>query len=155
LMSIPDFGEEDTTLFAEEKKIISNMKKAILMVAGSAVQKYMMELAKEQEIIMNIADMMIQTYTAESVLLRTEKLVIIRGEAACAGQLDMMKVFFVEAIDSLQIAGKEAISAMSEGDEQRMMLVGLKRFTKITPYNSKEARRRIARQLCEANKYCF
>lgn len=155
MMSIPDFGEEDTTLFAAEKKLISNMKKAILMIAGSAVQKYMMELAKEQEIIMNIADMMIQAYTAESVLLRTEKLVNIKGEAACTGQLDMMKVFFVEAIDSLQIAGKEAISAMSEGDEQRMMLVGLKRFTKTTPFNSKEARRRIARQLCEANKYCF
>src|ERR1035438_1672895 len=101
LMSIPEFGEEDTTLFAPEKKIISNMKKAILMVAGSAVQKYMMDLAKEQEIIMNIADMLIQTYTAESVLLRTEKLVSIRGEAACASQLDMMKVFFVEAIDTL------------------------------------------------------
>src|SRR5665213_2359964 len=155
LMAIPDLGEEYTTLFAEEKKIISNMKKAILMVAGFAVEKYMMELAKEQEIITNLADMMIQIYTAESVLLRTEKLVSIKGEAACACQLDMMKIFFVEATDTLQIAGKEAISAMSEGDEQRMMLTGLKRFTKITPFNSKEARRRIARQLCEANKYCF
>ncbi len=78
LMSLPDMGEEDTTLFAAEKKIISNMKKAILMVAGSAVQKFMMDLAKEQEIIMNIADMIIQLYAAESVLLRTEKLVSIK-----------------------------------------------------------------------------
>jgi alkylation response protein AidB-like acyl-CoA dehydrogenase len=155
LMSIPDMGEEDTAPFASEKRIIANMKKAILMVAGSAVQKYMMALDKEQEIIMNIADMIIQAYAAESVLLRTEKLVGIKGEASCSIQLDMMRVFINEANDVISIAAKEAINSMSEGDELRMALTGIKRFTKVPPFNSKEARRRIAKQLCEAGKYCF
>ena len=169
LMSIPEMGEDDTALFADEKKIILNMKKAILLVAGSAVQKFMMDLAKEQEIIMNIADMMIQAYAAESVLLRTEKLTImkgsglqiptseaiIKGSEAVAGQIDMMRVFIHEANDVIQVAAKEALNAMAEGDELRMALIGVKRFTKVPAFNSKEARRRIAKQLCEAGKYCF
>ncbi len=155
LMAIPEMGEDDNSLFAAEKKAIMNMKKAILMVAGSAVQKYMLELSKEQEIIMNIADMMIETYAAESVMLRTEKLLNRRGEAACGAQLDMMRVFFAEAGNNLEMAGREAINSMAEGDEHRMMMLGLKRFTKSNPFNSKEARRRIAKQLSEAGKYPF
>jgi len=155
LMSIPDFGEEDDTLFAAEKKIISNLKKATLMVAGAAVQKLMMSLSKEQEILMNIADMASYVYVAESVLLRTEKLVNQRGAEACEGQLNMMRIYFVEAVDGSQKAGKEALWAFAEGDEQRMMLVGLKRFTKMEPFNVKDARQKVAQQLIAANKYCF
>ena len=155
LMSIPDFGEEDTTLFAAEKKIIQNLKKATLMVAGAAVQKLMMSLSKEQEILMNIADMASYVYVAESAMLRTEKLVSLRGEEACKGQLDMMRIYFVEAVDGLQKAGKEALWAFAEGDEQRMMLVGLRRFTKMEPFNVKQARQNVAVQIIEANKYCF
>jgi alkylation response protein AidB-like acyl-CoA dehydrogenase len=155
LMSIPDFGEEDTTLFAAEKKIIQNLKKATLMVAGAAVQKLMMSLSKEQEILMNIADMTSYIYVAESAMLRTQKLVHLRGEEACKGQLDMMRIYFVEAVDGLQKAGKEALWAFGEGDEQRMMLVGLRRFTKMEPFNVKQARQNVAQQIIEANKYCF
>lgn len=155
LMSIPDFGEEDTTLFAAEKKIIQNLKKATLMVAGAAVQKLMMSLSKEQEILMNIADMASYVYVAESALLRTEKLVNMRGEEACKSQLDMMRIYFVEAVDGLQKAGKEALWAFAEGDELRMMLVGLRRFTKMEPFNVKQARQNVALQIIEANKYCF
>eukprot|EP01136_Pigoraptor_vietnamica_P033797 Opistho-1_new@608 len=155
LMSIPDFGEEDTTLFAAEKKIIQNLKKATLMVAGAAVQKLMMSLSKEQEILMNIADMASYVYVAESAMLRTEKLVSLRGEEACKGQLDMMRIYFVEAVDGLQKAGKEALWAFAEGDEQRMMLVGLRRFTKMEPFNVKQARQNVAQQIIEANKYIF
>jgi alkylation response protein AidB-like acyl-CoA dehydrogenase len=155
LMSIPDFGEEDDTLFAAEKKIISNLKKATLMVAGAAVQKLMMSLSKEQEILMNIADMASYAYVAESVMLRTEKLVSQRGAEACEGQLNMMRIYFVEAVDGSQKAGKEALWAFAEGDEQRMMLVGLKRFTKMEPFNVKDARQKVAQQLIAANKYCF
>ncbi|MEE1945880.1 acyl-CoA dehydrogenase family protein [Pedobacter sp. KR3-3] len=155
LMSIPDFGEEDTTLFAAEKKIIQNLKKATLMVAGAAVQKLMMSLSKEQEILMNIADMASYVYVAESAMLRTEKLVSLRGEEACKGQLDMMRIYFVEAVDGVQKAGKEALWAFAEGDELRMMLVGLRRFTKMEPFNVKQARQNVALQLIEANKYCF
>jgi len=155
LMSIPDFGEEDDTLFAAEKKIIANLKKATLMVAGAAVQKLMMSLSKEQEILMNIADMASYVYVAESVMLRTEKLVSLRGAEVCTGQLNMMKIYFVEAVDSLNKAGKEALWAFAEGDEQRMMLVGLKRFTKMEAFNVKDARQQVAQQLIAANKYCF
>lgn len=155
LMSIPDFGEEDTTPFAAEKKIIQNLKKATLMVAGAAVQKLMMSLSKEQEILMNIADMASYVYVAESAMLRTEKLVSLRGEEACKGQLDMMRIYFVEAVDGVQKAGKEALWAFAEGDELRMMLVGLRRFTKMEPFNVKQARQNVALQMIEANKYCF
>jgi len=155
LMSIPDFGEEDDTLFAAEKKIIKNLKKATLMVAGAAVQKLMMSLSKEQEILMNIADMASYVYVAESVLLRTEKLVDLKGAEACEGQLNMMRIYMVEAVDASQKAGKEALWAFAEGDEERMMLVGLKRFTKMEPFNVKVARQQVAQQLIAANKYCF
>jgi len=155
LMSIPDFGEEDDTLFAAEKKVLSNLKKATLMVAGAAVQKLMMTLSKEQEILMNIADMASYVYVLESALLRTEKLVHIRGEEACAGQLDLLRIYMVEAVDGIAKAGKEALWAFAEGDELRMMQVGLRRFTKVEPFNVKDARQRVAQQLIEANKYIF
>jgi len=155
LMSIPDFGEADDTLFAAEKKIIQNLKKATLMVAGAAVQKLMMSLSKEQEILMNIADMASYVYIAESAMLRTEKLVSLRGEEACKGQLDMMRIYFVEAVDGVAKAGKEALWAFGEGDELRMMLVGLRRFTKMEPFNVKQARQNVAQQIIAANKYIF
>ncbi len=155
LMSIPDFGEEDDTLFAAEKKIIKNLKKATLMVAGAAVQKLMMSLSKEQEILMNIADMASYVYVAESVLLRTEKLVSLRGEEACEGQLNLMRIYFVEAVDGIQKAGKEALWAFAEGDELRMMMVGLRRFTKMEAFNVKNARQAVAQELIAANKYCY
>eukprot|EP01133_Synstelium_polycarpum_P004872 gene4872-5661_t len=155
LMSIPDFGEEDDTLFAAEKKILKNLKKATLMVAGAAVQKLMMSLSKEQEILMNIADMASYVYVAESAMLRTEKLVSQKGEQACEGQLNLMRIYFVEAVDALQKAGKEALWAFAEGDELRMMMVGLRRFTKMEPFNVKELRQKVAQELIAANKYCY
>jgi alkylation response protein AidB-like acyl-CoA dehydrogenase len=155
LMSIPDFGAPDTTLFATEKKYLQNFKKAVLMVAGSAAQKLMMNLAKEQEILMNIADMLIEVYIAESLLLRVEKLVSMKGEAATQAQLSMLKVYFYDAADKINKSGKDALNSFAEGDELRMMLMGLKRFTKVEAINCKEERRKIAAQLIEANKYCF
>jgi hypothetical protein len=154
-MEIPDFADESTELFAAEHKYVKNFKKTILMVAGAAVQKLMMQLSKEQEILMNIADMAIQAYAAESVLLRVQKLVSIKGEAACQGQIDMMRVLFYDTADQLWMIGKNAINSFAEGDEQRMMTMGLKRWTKTEPVNTKECRQRIAQQLIEANRYCF
>jgi alkylation response protein AidB-like acyl-CoA dehydrogenase len=155
LMGIPDMSEPDDTLFAYEKQLIVNYKKSILMVAGAAVQKLMTTLSKEQEIIMNIADMAIETYVAESVLLRVEKLVGMRGEAACEAQLAMMRVYLNDACDKIGIYGKEALNSFAEGDELRMMLMGLKRFTKQQPFNPKAARQVVAEKLIAANKYCF
>ncbi|MFT3826006.1 MAG: acyl-CoA dehydrogenase family protein [Chitinophagaceae bacterium] len=153
LMSIPDFGSGDEEAFAKEKKLISNFKKAILMTAGAAVQKLMMKIESEQEVLMNIADMAIDTYHAESALLRTMKLVDKRGEAACQFELDVTRSYLYDAADAINKAGKDAINAFADGDEQRMMLLGLKRFTKADPFNSKEAKRRIAAKLIGENKY--
>ncbi len=155
LMSIPEFGNDDETLFAKERKTILNMKKSILMVAGAAVQKLMMKLNDEQEILMNIADMSIETFEAESALLRIIKMVDKQGEAASQIQIDMMRCYLNDAVDKVNKAGKEAINAFAGGDEQRMMLLGLKRFTKTEPFNSKDARRRIADKLIAENKYSW
>jgi alkylation response protein AidB-like acyl-CoA dehydrogenase len=155
LMSIPDFGDDDNSPFGEAKKAVANLKKAILLVAGFAVQKYMMELAKEQEIIMNISDMIIETYASESVLLRVQKLSESIGEKEASVYMDMMQTWIYDSADRINIAGKNGINAMSDGDEQRMLLMGLKRFTKVKPYNSKESRRRIATVMIDANKYPF
>jgi alkylation response protein AidB-like acyl-CoA dehydrogenase len=153
LMSIPEFGSGDDTPFAKELKTIANMKKAILMTAGAAVQKLMMALSNEQEILMNIADMAIVTYVSESILLRVMKLADKQGEAAAGLQIDMMRCYLNDAVDVVNKAGKEAINAFAGGDEQRMMLLGIKRFTKVEPFNSKDARRRIADAMIAAGKY--
>jgi hypothetical protein len=155
LMSIPDFGNEDEGAFAKEKKIILNMKKAILMAAGGAVQKLMMKIDTEQEILMNIADMAIETFISESALLRVIKLTELRGEEAVALQIDMVRTYLTDAADRVNKSGKDAINGFAEGDEQRMMLLGLKRFTKTEAFNTKEARRRIAAKLIADNKYSF
>jgi alkylation response protein AidB-like acyl-CoA dehydrogenase len=155
LMAIPSFGESDDAPFAAEKKIIANLKKAVLMVAGTAVQKYMNSLAKEQEVLMNIADMAIKTYVAESTLLRVEKEIATKGEEAMSRELDMARVYLYDAVDLVEKAGKDAIASMAEGDEQRLLAMGLKRFTKAELFNSKEARRRIAAGLIEANEYVY
>lgn len=153
LMSIPDFGGGDDSPFAKEKKAIQNFKKAILMTAGAAAQKLMMKLEHEQEVLMNIADMTIQTFVAESALLRAWKLSDQRGEAGAAFELDMMRTFLYDTADSINKSGKDAINAFADGDEQRMMLLGLKRFTKVDPFDSKSARRRIADKLTGDGKY--
>ena len=155
LMAIPDFGEQDNSLFAAEKRAIAGFKKAVLMVAGAAVQKLMMTLAKEQEILMNIADMLIELYVVESTLLRVEKLHATHGEEAAALKLDMARVYLYDSADRIHVAGKNAINAFTEGDEQRMMLMGLRRFTKVAPLNTKELRQRIAIKLIEDNHYSF
>ncbi len=155
LVGIPEFSEPDTSLFAAEKLLVANFKKAILLTAGSAVQKLMATLSKEQEVIMNIADMAIETYVAESTLLRVEKLVSMRGEEACKGQLNMMRSYLNSACDRIWVSGKEALNSFGEGDELKMMLIGLKRFTKQDPFNAKQARQEVAQILIAENKYCF
>jgi alkylation response protein AidB-like acyl-CoA dehydrogenase len=155
LMSIPDFGSEDDVPFAKERKLIANLKKAILLAAGAAVQKLMMKIENEQEVLMNIADMAIVTFNAESVLLRVMKMTDKQGEAASQYHLDIMRTYLYDAADAVNKSGKDAINAFAEGDEQRMILMGLKRFTKAEPFNSKDARRKIADKMIGAGKYCF
>ena len=153
LMSIPDFGEGDDMPFAAEKKLIANFKKAILMTAGAAIQKFMMAIEKEQEVLMNIADMALETYNAESALLRLMKLAEQRGEAATTYEANITRTYLYDAADRIHKYGKDAINSFAGGDEQRFMLLGLKRFTKAQPFNTKDARRMIAAKLLGENKY--
>ncbi len=155
LMAIPDFGSEEEGMFAAEEKAVANAKKAILMVAGAAVQKLMMQLEKEQEILMNVADMLIDVFQSESLLLRVKKLSLTKSESELSVYSDILKTFMTDAMDRINKNGKTAINAFAEGDEQRMMLLGLKRFTKYTLFNTKEARRRIAKMMIENNGYCW
>jgi alkylation response protein AidB-like acyl-CoA dehydrogenase/DNA-binding phage protein len=154
LTAIPEFGAaDDEAFFAKEKKAIKNMKKAGLMIAGAAVQKFMTNLKDEQEILMHLADMLIECYVAESTLLRVEKIVGMKGESKSATQVDLARIYLYRAMEKAAVAGRESIYAFAGGDEQRMMLMGLKRFTKMEPFNLKEARRRVADKLLTANDY--
>jgi alkylation response protein AidB-like acyl-CoA dehydrogenase len=153
LMSIPEFGDQDDAPFAKEHQAIDNFKKCILMVAGAAVQKLMMTLSKEQEILMNIADMSIITYHAESALLRLEKLSKTKSEVELAVQTAIVKTYIYDAADAINKAGKDALNSFADGDELRMMHIGLKRFTKVDPFNTKEARRTICAQLVADDGY--
>ncbi len=155
LLQIPDTSGGSDGLLSAEKKYIADFKKAVLLVAGAAVQKLMTQLAKEQEVLMNIADMLIDLYVSESMQLRVEKLISMRGEAACAVHMDMLRTFLNDASDRLHMAGKDAINSFADGDEQRMLLMGLKRYTKVAPLNVKESRRNVAAMLISENKYCF
>jgi hypothetical protein len=153
LVSIPDSGSGEEGPYAAEKKLIVQFKKAILLTAGAAVQKLMMKLESEQEILMHIADMAMITFHAESALLRVMKLAASKGQEAVAYEMDIVHTFLYDAADKIEKHGKDAINAFAEGDEQRMMLLGLKRFSKTNPFNSKEAKRRIADKLIAIGKY--
>jgi len=155
LMSIPDFGDAPTNDIERAHKYLEGFKKSVLLVAGAAVQKLAMTLAKEQEILIATSDMIIQTYIAESMLLRIEKLANKNGMESVALNLEMLKVFFYEAAEVIHSQGKEAIMSFAEGDELKMMLIGLKRFTKIDPFNIKDSRQAIAQKVIAENKYCF
>jgi alkylation response protein AidB-like acyl-CoA dehydrogenase len=155
LLGIPDFGSESEERFSAEYKLIENFKKAVLMVAGAGAQKLMMELNKEQEVLMNIADMAIDTYAAESILLRVHKRILRDGEKGQEVFVAMAQVFLHDAADRIHKSAKEALLAFGEGDELRMMLMGAKRFTKTSNLNIKDLRRLVAEANIEANKYAF
>ena len=156
LTSIPDFSQEvEEGIFVKEKKLLANFKKIGLMIAGAAVQKYMQKLGDEQEILMNLADMLVEGYAAESTILRVEKLMKLRGEENCQIQKEMAMIYLYRALDKISNAGREAIYSFAEGDEMRMMLLGLKRFTKAEPYNLKNSRRKVADYLLKENKYAL
>ena len=157
LMGIPSFEAPDfSELFAEEKDIVARIKKVFLMIAGSAVQKYGPELEKHQQLMMAASDILIEVYLAESTILRTEKNVKRTSEEAQATQIAMSKLYLYDAIDIVINKGKEAIVSFTEGDEQRMMLMGLKRFTKYTNYpNVVALRTQIADKVAADNGYTF
>lgn len=155
LMSIPEIKEPSNSPLGDEQNMLDGFKKTILMVAGSAVQKLMQTLAKEQEVLMNIADVAIWTYLAESVYLRVQKKIDSQGEASCEHDIAIAKTYFYDTADKIAKAAKDAIQSFAEGDEARMMLMGLKRFTKTQAFNPKAARQTIAQKLIADGKYDF
>jgi len=157
LIGIPDFNSPDySELFAEEKELITNLKKSFLMVAGGAVQKYGPDLDAHQQLLMAAADMLIEIYMAESTILRTEKLAKKEGEEKVKEQIAMAKLYLYKAVDIIVQKGKESVISFAEGDEQRMMLMGLRRYTKYTNMpNIVGLKEIITSKLVEENEYCF
>lgn len=156
LTSVPSFETVDTSeLFAAEKEVIKKLKKVFLMVGGKAAMALQDKIESEQEIMMNLADVMIEIYAAESAILRTEKLVSLKGEEACKNQIAMAQVYLSTAVDKINAAAKEAIGSFTKGDEQKVMLMGLKRFTKMGLVDTRTLRREIADYMIAKGKYPF
>lgn len=155
LLSIPEFGNEEETLFSKEKTALLNAKKAVLMVAGAAVQQYKDKLDQEQEIMMAIADMMLEIFAAESGILRAEKIVEKQGEEKSSFAIEIAKTYLSDAIEKINISGKHALAAFASGDALTMMTMGLKRFTKYPMRNNIASRRLLSEQMVKEGKYCF
>ncbi len=151
---MPGFDDDEQVLAAEQK-LTQNAKKVALMTLGTAAQKYMMKLADQQEILMGIADIIMDTYAMESAILRAQKLAASEGEEAAARYIDITRVFCNDAVERIEARAKNTLAAMSEGDELRTLLAALRRFTKLTPMNTVTARQRIADVVIEANKYVY
>lgn len=150
LMGIPSFEVPDYSEFmSEEKAIIANLKKVFLMVSGAALQKYMMEIEKQQHLLINASEILNQIYMAESAILRVEKHFGPDSVEAAMAQLNLYK-----AVEAVITSAKEGIISFAEGDEQRMMLSGLRRFTKYTNQpNVIALTEKIAKHFVEKNSY--
>lgn len=155
LMSIPDFGSVTTDYYELKHKAIANFKKSILMVAGAALQKFTDKIQNEQEILMNVSDMLMYTYAAESMMLRVEKLNGMYDDEKIKLYKNILDVFMYDTASRINKIGVDAVNSFADGDERQAMLMGMKRFTKIDPVNVKDARRMIADKLIEDNRYNF
>ena len=155
ILSIPTYNNPSDDIFSEEKMVLKNFKKAILLIAGSVTEKLGNRIYEEQEIMMNISEMIIDTYMLESALLKTEKLVYKEGEKRHKEKIAICINYLHNTADKINKNAKEAIYAMTNGDEQTILLLALKRFTKVKAVNLKEQRRIIAKKVIEENKYCY
>jgi len=147
--------DDDDSLLAAEQKLTANAKKVALMTLGTAAQKYMMKLGDQQEILMGIADIIMDTYAMETAILRARKLAASEGEKAAERYLDMTRVFCNDAVERIEAKAKNTLAGMSEGDELRTLLAALRRFTKLQPMNTIAARQRIADDLIAANRWIY
>ncbi len=156
LTGVPSFEAPDLSApLAKEKEVIKNLKKAVLMASGKAAEKFGPKLDHEQEVLMSLADMLIEVYAAESTILRTEKLMSTYGEEGSTLYQNMAKLYLYEAVTKIKNAGDEAVACFAEGDELRVMLMGMKRFTKMDPVNTKELRQAIADVMIKENKFPY
>jgi len=147
--------DDDDALLAAEQRLAKNAKKVGLMTLGTAAQKYMLALGDQQEILIGIADVIMDAYAMESAILRAQKLAASQGEAAAARYIDMTRVFCNDAVERIEARAKNTLAGMAEGDELRTLLAALRRFTKLTPMNTIAARQRIADEMIEANRYVY
>lgn len=156
LTSIPSFESPDMSVpLAAEKQVVRNLKKAVLMAAGKAAETFGPNLDNEQEVLMSLADMLIEVYVAESTILRTEKLISLYGEEGAKVYMDMCRLYLVEAVQKVKNHGDEAVACFASSDELKVMLMGMKRFTKMEPYNTKELRRSIASVMIENDGFPY
>ncbi|MDQ3472983.1 MAG: acyl-CoA dehydrogenase family protein [Acidobacteriota bacterium] len=147
--------DDDEQVLAAEYKLAANAKKVALMTLGTAAQKYMMKLGDQQEVLMGIADIIIDTYAMECAILRAQKMVAAQGEAAAERYIDITRVFCNDAVERIEAHARNTLAAMAEGDELRTLLAALRRFTKLTPMNTVIARQRIANVMIDANRFAY
>ncbi len=155
LLSFPSMEDEEDGILAEEQKQVRNAKKVVLMVAGAAAQKYMQNISEQQELLMGIADIIMEVYAMESTLLRTQKFIQANSEQKADLRIEATRAFISDAMDRIEVTARPLLAALVEGDMLRTQLAALKRFTRHTPYNSIQARQRIAAAMSETGKYIF
>jgi alkylation response protein AidB-like acyl-CoA dehydrogenase len=153
VLSGPSMGEELEGALAEERKLVGQAKKLGLFAAGAATQKYMQTIQDQQEIMGAIADMAIEAYAMESAVVRTQKIVEAKGEAAAAIPVAMTRVYLSQAFEKVESAAKKVITAVAEGDMLRTQLAILRRLAKYEPFNTIELRQQIAQTMIERGKY--
>ena len=148
LMAIPDFNTRPSAeLLEEEFAKVQRLKKAFLLVSGAAARQLMTRLEEEQEILMYLADMMMEIYAAESSLLRAKKLILQKGEEHCTKEITATQLIVFEAVEKCSYAGRQALQSFATGDDLRLMLLGLKRFCKQDPLNTTALRRKLVELL--------
>jgi len=153
VLSGPSMGEEIEGPLAEERKLVANAKKLGLFVSGAATQKYMATIQDQQEVMGAIADMTIEIYAMESAVLRAQKLVESKGEAAAAMAIAMTRVYMTQALDKIEAAAKKVIADVAEGDMLRTQLAIVRRLAKHEPFNTIPLRQQIAQKTMETGKY--
>jgi butyryl-CoA dehydrogenase len=153
VLSGPSVGEEMEGPLAEERKLVAQAKKLGLFIAGSATQKYMMAIQDQQEVMGAIADMTIEIYAMESAVLRAQKMVEQKGEAAAALPIAMTRVYLTQALEKVEAAAKKVIADVAEGDMLRTQLAIVRRLSKHEPFNTIALRQQIAQKTLEAGKY--
>jgi alkylation response protein AidB-like acyl-CoA dehydrogenase len=153
VLSGPSMAEDVDGPMAEERKLVANAKKLALFAAGAATQKYMQAIQDQQEIMGAIADIVIETYAAESAVLRAQKLIENSGEAASALAVAMTQVYLSQAMEKIEAAARKVIGAVAEGDMLKTQMAILRRLAKHDPFNTVAARQKIADRVLEAGKY--
>jgi alkylation response protein AidB-like acyl-CoA dehydrogenase len=149
----PSVAEDLEGPLADERKLVGQAKKLGLFVAGAATQKYMQAIQDQQEVMGAIADIVIETYAMESAVLRAQKMVESKGEAATALPIAMARVYLSQAMDKIEAAAKKVIAAVADGDMLRTQLAILRRLAKHEPFNTIDLRQQIAGKVIERGKY--